>query len=238
MSLPSNSQRCVECRSDLAPGAKKCTVCGSFQDWRRHISYSQSAIALALSIIAIVTSFWEPIREFYSSWGVVDDSRFRAVGARVSPAELSFLAVNDSQESVLFDGLICDISVLRDPSLFFSTNPQSWPDQEAVLAMFRHFYILEEPVLIRPGESQWVAFAGNGYHVHAEATNTMRQWESAVPNFCVLDTTDSAGNEGLVLVELSFFDLLFFSPEDEIEGATFWPPASISQADLRESISE
>lgn len=49
--------QCSICKEKLIPGAIKCTHCGSFQNWRRHISFSSSFLSILLALISVTTVF-------------------------------------------------------------------------------------------------------------------------------------------------------------------------------------
>lgn len=47
---------CSTCREPIRTGARKCTHCDSFQDWRRFISLSASTLALLVALISVTSS--------------------------------------------------------------------------------------------------------------------------------------------------------------------------------------
>lgn len=51
------SLECITCREKVHKGAIKCTHCGSFQNWRRHLGLSSSFLSLVLAIISVLTVF-------------------------------------------------------------------------------------------------------------------------------------------------------------------------------------
>ncbi|MDH3387002.1 MAG: hypothetical protein OEN02_03780 [Gammaproteobacteria bacterium] len=46
---------CLECRSDIKAGAKKCTECGAYQDWTRYLFRYTSIVTAVLGIIPVIT---------------------------------------------------------------------------------------------------------------------------------------------------------------------------------------
>jgi hypothetical protein len=54
--IQSASFPCKECRRLILTGARKCTHCNSYQNWRRHLGVSQVTIALLITLISVVTS--------------------------------------------------------------------------------------------------------------------------------------------------------------------------------------
>lgn len=47
---------CRTCREPIRRGARKCVRCDSFQDWRRFMSVSTSALALLIALISVVSA--------------------------------------------------------------------------------------------------------------------------------------------------------------------------------------
>ncbi|WP_209428254.1 hypothetical protein [Pararhodobacter sp. SW119] len=66
---PATDRFCIECRTSIPDDATKCTACGSYQDWRRHISTTTGLVGLAIGAIGIATALvsWEAPRRDYSS---------------------------------------------------------------------------------------------------------------------------------------------------------------------------
>ena len=46
---------CTTCREDIRIGAKRCVHCDSFQDWRRHLNFSHTVLALLIALFSITT---------------------------------------------------------------------------------------------------------------------------------------------------------------------------------------
>jgi hypothetical protein len=44
---------CSTCYKSIDPRARKCTECGSFQDWRRHLSIGSSVLALLVALVSV-----------------------------------------------------------------------------------------------------------------------------------------------------------------------------------------
>jgi hypothetical protein len=45
--------RCKVCREDIRVGARKCTHCDSYQDWRRLMGFSQSVLSLLVALVSV-----------------------------------------------------------------------------------------------------------------------------------------------------------------------------------------
>jgi len=48
-------KKCLECAYDIPYESKKCKECGSFQDWRRYLTFSSITISLMIALITVTT---------------------------------------------------------------------------------------------------------------------------------------------------------------------------------------
>jgi hypothetical protein len=57
---------CTTCLEPIWIGAKKCTHCDSYQDWRRFLNFSSTVLALMVSLVAVTTTgvpiIWEVLK--------------------------------------------------------------------------------------------------------------------------------------------------------------------------------
>ena len=51
------------CQEPIKPNATKCVHCGSYQDFRRHINLGNSALALIIALVSVLTLGIPPILE-------------------------------------------------------------------------------------------------------------------------------------------------------------------------------
>jgi hypothetical protein len=52
---PKNS-KCLVCKEDIRYGAKKCTKCESFQDWRRYFQFNIVVLSLLVALFSVVAT--------------------------------------------------------------------------------------------------------------------------------------------------------------------------------------
>lgn len=98
--------RCAECRSPVANGVKICPVCKSYQDWRRHVAFSSTNLALLVALIAVLTPLMNLVIHFSKPSG----SAISVLMTSATPTSFHFLARNDgrSQGVVQFQKFIAD----------------------------------------------------------------------------------------------------------------------------------
>lgn len=56
-----DSKLCVRCNNDIPSSARFCTHCNSYQDWRRHLNFSSTFLALIIAAISVITSFYNVV---------------------------------------------------------------------------------------------------------------------------------------------------------------------------------
>ena len=49
-------KECVVCGEQIPATAQKCTHCEGFQDWRRHINFSATVLALLTALVSVVST--------------------------------------------------------------------------------------------------------------------------------------------------------------------------------------
>lgn len=57
----SDSKLCVRCNNEIPSSARFCTHCSSYQDWRRHLHFSSTFLALIIAAISVITSFYNVV---------------------------------------------------------------------------------------------------------------------------------------------------------------------------------
>jgi hypothetical protein len=53
---PGPPVECVMCREPVRPGARICTHCNSFQDWKRYFSVGSTVLALLVALLSVATT--------------------------------------------------------------------------------------------------------------------------------------------------------------------------------------
>src|SRR5215831_17577779 len=77
---PETLSRCSSCQEPIHPKAKLCKTCKSYQDWRRHFSFSVVVLSLLVALISVISAVgpqiisWLPplgsqleVKQFYYS---------------------------------------------------------------------------------------------------------------------------------------------------------------------------
>lgn len=96
-------KKCLYCGESIAVSAKKCIHCDSFQDWKRHLSVGNSALALLVALASVITLSLPGIQTFISP----PTSRITPVILSGEQSFIDIAVVNSGS----IDGLILHISI-------------------------------------------------------------------------------------------------------------------------------
>ncbi len=85
---------CSTCREPIHFDAKKCTKCGSFQDLRRHLAISSTALALLIALISVASTATLTMRSVFE----VPRSNLGIKLIRAEGMDVYFLVTNSGNE--------------------------------------------------------------------------------------------------------------------------------------------
>lgn len=54
--MADQSSTCRECRNDIIQGARKCSVCNAYQDWRRYMLFGNTTLTLLVALISVLAT--------------------------------------------------------------------------------------------------------------------------------------------------------------------------------------
>jgi hypothetical protein len=46
--------KCIACKSEIEKGATLCSECGSYQNWRRHFTFTSTVLSLLVALISVI----------------------------------------------------------------------------------------------------------------------------------------------------------------------------------------
>ena len=95
-----NSVQCKICKEKIHKYALKCTHCGSFQNWRRHLGLSTSFLSILVALISVLTVFITIILDS----SIKNDSD-------ISASVINWQRTYFSDQSKLFQVLIVEIFI-------------------------------------------------------------------------------------------------------------------------------
>jgi hypothetical protein len=58
-----SSKACTTCGEEIAASARKCTHCGTWQDWRRYLVFSNTILALLVALVSVTAVTGPVIRD-------------------------------------------------------------------------------------------------------------------------------------------------------------------------------
>lgn len=81
---------CIICRKPIEEGAKKCTECDSYQDWRRHFSFGTVVLSLLIALISVSTTSFQVAKNLLAK--EQSDLRFSLV--KYGPSSIMVMSSN------------------------------------------------------------------------------------------------------------------------------------------------
>jgi len=111
----STEKACLECAQMIPAAASKCSKCGSYQDWRRHVPFGQATLALAIAVIALGGYFVGSGRVIVNSVSGLISAKGFDVGiaaVRIGEEKASFFVTNRSDKTIAVKGAKCGVFLL------------------------------------------------------------------------------------------------------------------------------
>ncbi|MBZ9873501.1 hypothetical protein LB542_21965 [Mesorhizobium sp. BR1-1-9] len=113
--MPPESKSCVSCGEFIPATAEKCHHCGSYQGLRRHFDASNSALALLIALISVVTLAADRLVSAYGA--LFKDPLLPIVAARVVDIDIDkvelLLSNNGTSRAYLIGGALCRVPVVK-----------------------------------------------------------------------------------------------------------------------------
>jgi hypothetical protein len=78
--------KCRSCGYLMAPGSARCSVCNSYQNWRRLVPDGQILLALAVTLLSLLTAF---VPHVYEVWNYRSKTMVRVLGLKERTVGLS-----------------------------------------------------------------------------------------------------------------------------------------------------
>jgi len=90
-------KRCSSCGEEIFHAARKCRFCGSFQDYRRHLTFSSTVLALLVALVSVLTVLVPLVLEALE----VDRSRTKVRFVGVEQRYFNFVAANSGNRPAI-----------------------------------------------------------------------------------------------------------------------------------------
>lgn len=103
-------KKCVRCYSDIPSKSTFCKECKGYQNWRRHVNFSTTILALMIALVSVTASFfslisekiWPPESEIVLEYASYDDGILRVAAINSGEAKGYItgvtLGVNNKQQ--------------------------------------------------------------------------------------------------------------------------------------------
>lgn len=218
----SDTRNCVECASDIPAVAIKCTKCGSYQNWRRHIAFGQAGFALILSLIAISSAIW-------ANTGLIFENFFSAEGKRNFAIQIGIVEINQSKASVIvknfhrnaiaLNHFSCRIYLPTDTDIAEGNyTPPKWPLKKEAIGMFLFSYTVPDHSVLNTGQTASLTFIRK--HITPPRSDLLKPEDEAMSS-CLVTGVDQDNELSANFMFLRPFDLLGFKLTEVLRQADF-----------------
>jgi hypothetical protein len=199
---------CLICAKEMPSAALKCTACGSYQNWRRHLDFGNTFIALLIALISLFSLLASQLLGFANSiiYRLPD---FQAI-AQISELDEHQSAIfisNQGAQSFISSGMTCQIS-RPSKNWFIGSGNREYPKLSDVKVRTVYFFE-HEPVLWAPGQSgilKLLSFKSLDNRVAPQETIEQK-------SACIFSFKDSNGNDRVVPIELKPLETIVFAVE-------------------------
>lgn len=222
MSLePNTTKRCLECLNSIDASAVKCSHCGTYQNWRRYLSFGQSTLALILSVIALSAVVIPDRRSALKEIGDFLSGTNFALGAAlvdIKTDSASVLVVNNQDSAAALNVMQCVLNLPLEP------YARAWERSELrkagnadgterplteseTMGIFLITFERPAPVFVRKYESAVITLPVA--HISPPLRSAReRKPEDAVTNACIVSGTNLEDNfaGGAIIVKPSQID--------------------------------
>lgn len=153
-----SSRKCVACAFEIPEEARKCVRCGTRQDWRRHLDFGNTSLALLIALLTLLTALPNTIAAIVQ----LSDNLFRPSSIlriiEINSDTLSVYVANRGRHALLIDGAECMLAFPESSSFFKrylharGTSAPIWPTETEAI---NHIIVAYEaaPRVIEPGAS-------------------------------------------------------------------------------------
>lgn len=225
----SGEKLCVECSLEIPSAAIKCHKCGAYQNWRRHLNFWQSSIAILLAFIAVITGFYT-----FSTQALV------GISAQLFPSEfdidigivqidanhISLIATSRRADTVVLASVTCVIFAPIDNVQFSrgtleksgEVSSGGWPKIKDTIGSFFIDYQIDKSVVL--AANQQTTFSALRHGILPPVPGISESNDEAI-SYCFINGVDYKNIMIGAGVQLRPIDLLGFSSITLIENAIF-----------------
>ena len=217
---------CIECSQSIPSAARKCSKCGSFQDWRRLVTSGQNTLALIISLLALGTTvvlYGQSISKHVQST-VFPEANLRFGIANIDAREASLVVTNPTSRPTVINSLSCTIWVPIGREWLgrseMGLRQDVWPKKEESMGVFLVSYRPQEAIMLPAGAQQ--AFIAPIDHIapprpHGETVGlahsgcflgSMNDGNELVVGAAMLNPNDLTAFDALAMVEAADYSPL------------------------------
>lgn len=161
--LPKNESECIDCKSKVPYGARKCLTCGSRQDWRRFLDFGNTSATLVIAAMSVLALGSQHLISVYDWFADSERGGLSVKITSVNSDRISLFVDNDGPGSVVFNqSALCSIWPTHKSSTLWTFGRPGepkvmqtrYPTSEEVVGRYVYFYGQDNPIILKPGFQQ------------------------------------------------------------------------------------
>lgn len=227
------------CGEEVKLTALKCIHCGSFQDWRRHVGFSSTVLALIVAILALFSPVAQTISDLHLDYKKRNAKRVEIALVEIESQYIDALVSNRSSSSIVIDRIGCTMQIpYAAADLYVSHTGEDidelvWPQAEETIGSILIVYRPVEKILLGSGQQVLTKF------IRSDVTSPSRKVEGPSGNaqsYCLIGAVSDIRE-----LENDFFflkpaHLLAFDALSIVNAADYSPLQLDKKAKLVEEI--
>lgn len=216
-------KKCIDCAQSVPSTASKCGRCGSYQDWRRHVTVAQGALSLPVSLLALATAIVLTGQQasHHIQSAVFPDVSLQFGIADIDAEEVSLVVTNPTSRPAIINSLSCSIWVPLGREWIERSEGGlrqiTWPYKEESIGVFLITYRPSEAVMLTSG-AQKAIIAGVS---NVAPPSLQGETSGPAPAGCFLGATNDRNELVAGAVMLNPIDLIAFNALEMVEAASY-----------------
>jgi hypothetical protein len=240
VSKASEKKSCLTCSLQIPLTAKKCVNCGSYQNWRRHLDFGNTSIALLVAFLGLLTTMPATFLALQITWR---QARLPVIDIKIihlGSSNSKIIVRNNGPTSLVASKLTCLLAFPRDPylqsdrwaELLVSNDPKLEPqplvaDEQLLIA---NVYYSTDPEVILSGETKVIDFS----YLFSDLS-LPEGWPQPFANQCGTPGDGTLTPSKLIPVDWDFYES--FGLRDLIAKSNFSDDWNLSREFLEEVMS-
>ncbi|WP_157967534.1 hypothetical protein [Cohaesibacter intestini] len=215
--------KCIECKSDLPEGARKCLKCGSRQDWRRFLDFGNTSASLLIATISVMALGAQNLIDLTNWFSDPERGGLTVKITSLGPERISLYIDNDGPGSVVFNQTaLCSIwpteksstlwvGVDGEPNKYFDSR---YPTAKEVVGRYIYSYGDRSPIIVKSGQE--FLHDLNRRELLIQNKDGINSNENEVKSYCFFDFIHENTSQDAIIDIVDSLEVSFFATERDV----------------------